>query len=95
MIVTQTSDWDGRAELDVIICPQVSFEKLNTVRQRAQRKMPATLFVAMDMMEADTLRSDARVTSMSSIVEIMAQPYVMIPYTETQILSVQDAAHTN
>ncbi|KAH7402409.1 hypothetical protein BKA66DRAFT_435834 [Pyrenochaeta sp. MPI-SDFR-AT-0127] len=74
MIVTETNDWDGQDECDIVICPEVSFESLHTIRTAAQRKLPATLFIAMDTIEADTLRCDARITSPDSVVEVMTQP---------------------
>ena len=75
--VRRTSAWDGSDDTEVIICPEVSFESLQTIRNsaaNAQRRCPATVFIAMDVLEAGTLRSDARVTSKESIVESMTQP---------------------
>ncbi|KAF1841778.1 uncharacterized protein K460DRAFT_173295 [Cucurbitaria berberidis CBS 394.84] len=74
MIVTKTSEWDGHDESDVVVCPEVFFEGLQAIRSAMHRRPPATLFIAMDTLEADTLRCDARVTSKSSIVEVMTQP---------------------
>lgn len=76
MIVTQTSDWDGHDESDIVICPEVSFECLQTIRAASIRNPPATLLIAMDTIEAETIRCDARVTSSESVVEVMTQPYV-------------------
>ncbi|KAH7078197.1 hypothetical protein FB567DRAFT_129453 [Paraphoma chrysanthemicola] len=75
--VKQLSTWDGHDDTEVMICPEVSFESLHAIRSsaaNAKRKCPATIFVAMDVLEAETLRSDARVTSKESIVETMTQP---------------------
>lgn len=76
MSVTLTSEWDEVDKSDIVICPEVSFESLQTIRNTKHRKPPATLFIAMDTMEADTLRCDARVTSADSVVEVVTQPYV-------------------
>lgn len=75
--VKRTKVWDGSDDSEVVICPEVSFESLQTIRNGAAtagRKCPATIFIAMDVLEAETLRSDARVTSKESIVESMTQP---------------------
>lgn len=50
MDVTLTSEWNGHDESDIVICPEVSFESLQTIRDIAHRKPPATLFIAMDTM---------------------------------------------
>jgi hypothetical protein len=76
MNVTETSEFDDHNYSDVVICPEVSFQSLEMVRKSTPGSSPATLFIAMDMVEADTLRCDARVTSHDSVVEIMTQPYV-------------------
>ncbi|KAF2819940.1 hypothetical protein CC86DRAFT_361397 [Ophiobolus disseminans] len=75
--VRRTTIWDGCDDTEVFICPEVSFECLQTIRNSAasaKRRCPVTIFIAMDVLEAETLRSDARVTSRSSIVETMTQP---------------------
>ncbi|KAI8938103.1 hypothetical protein NX059_005772 [Plenodomus lindquistii] len=74
MDVTLTSEWDDKNQFDIVICPEVSFESLETIQRNKCRKPPATLFIAMDTMEADTLRCDARVTSSASVVEVITQP---------------------
>jgi hypothetical protein len=76
MYVTETSEWSGHDHFDVVIFPEVSFNSLNIIRENAKGRPPAALFIAMDMIEADTLRCDARITSQASVVEIMTQPYV-------------------
>jgi hypothetical protein len=76
MDVTQTSKWTGLDECDIVICPEISFDSLKAIRDKAIVAPPATLFIAMDMVEANTLRCDARITSQSSVIEIMTQPYV-------------------
>tara|TARA_R110002003_G_scaffold645_5_gene20949 strand:+ start:30440 stop:31669 length:1230 start_codon:yes stop_codon:yes gene_type:complete len=71
------STWDGMDDTEVMICPEVSFESLQAIRSsaaKAERKCPATILIAMDVLEAETLRSDARITSKESIVETMTQP---------------------
>lgn len=72
--VSQVSEWDGLNDADVVICPEVSFESLKTIRTTSGRKPPATLLIAMDVIEAETLRCDARVTSDQSVVDVMTQP---------------------
>jgi hypothetical protein len=79
MEVTQTSEWAGHDECDIIVCPEISFASLRTIREKSNGSVPAVLFIVMDMVEvdmveADTLRCDARVTSAASVVEIMTQP---------------------
>jgi signal transduction histidine kinase len=71
-----TTVWDGSDESEVVICPEVSFDSLQTIRTnaaKAGRPCPATVLIAMDILEAETLRSDARVTS-QSIVQTVTQP---------------------
>lgn len=75
--VKRTDTWDGSDDAEVVFCPEVSFESLQKIRSRAaeaKRRCPATIFIAMDVLEAETLRTDARVTSKESIVESMTQP---------------------
>jgi len=75
--VRRASEWDGFDDTEVVICPEISFESLQAIRNsaaNAKRICPATMFIAMDVLEAETLRSDARVTSRESIVESMTQP---------------------
>jgi signal transduction histidine kinase len=75
MEVVQTSEWEGH-DADFVICPEPSFDYLTTIRrQRATgTNAPVTIFIAMDALEASTLRSDARIVSKESVVEIMTQP---------------------
>jgi signal transduction histidine kinase len=75
--IYHTSVWDGSDESEVVICPEVSFDSLETIRRnaaKAGRRCPATVLIAMDILEAETLRSDARVTSRESIVQPVTQP---------------------
>jgi hypothetical protein len=75
--VHHSSSWDGTDDTEVMICPEVSFESLQMIRNNAAksgRRCPATILVAMDILEAETLRSDARVLSGESIVESVTQP---------------------
>jgi hypothetical protein len=75
--VQRTSTWDGSNDTEVFICPEVCFGSLQLIRKSAAdagRRCPATIFIAMDVLEAETLRSDARVTSQESIVESLTQP---------------------
>jgi len=75
MEVTETTDWREN-NADVVICPELSFDYLDFIRRRRTggENAPVTIFVAMDAMEAFTLRSDARVKNKESVVEIMTQP---------------------
>lgn len=79
MDVVQTTKWEGN-NCDLVICPEPSFDYLASIRnQRANvkaSKAAVTVFVALDALEAATLRSDVRVRSKESVVEIMAQPLV-------------------
>ena len=61
---------------DIVICPEVSFDYLNIVRRRrmSDQRAPVIIFIGMDALEAATLRSDVRVTSKQSVVEIITQP---------------------
>ncbi|KAF2658578.1 hypothetical protein K491DRAFT_702806 [Lophiostoma macrostomum CBS 122681] len=73
--VIHTSNWQGN-DADVVICPEVSFEYLSSIRRHKGKnsRAPITIFVAMDSLEASTLRHDARVVSKESVVEIITQP---------------------
>ncbi|KAJ4353766.1 uncharacterized protein N0V89_005496 [Didymosphaeria variabile] len=77
MKVVQTEDWSGH-DTDLVICPEPSFEYLDTIRRRRtdRERAPTTVFIAMDALEAATFRSDVRVKNKESVVEIMTQPYV-------------------
>ena len=79
MDVVQTTKWEGN-DADIVICPEPSFQYLSSIRhQRADAKAAkaaVTIFVALDALEAATLRSDVRVQSKESVVEIMSQPSV-------------------
>jgi signal transduction histidine kinase len=75
--VYHTSIWDGSDDTEVVICPEVSFESLRIIQKnaaKAGRRCPAIVLVAMDILEAETLRSDARVTRTDSIIESVTQP---------------------
>jgi hypothetical protein len=80
MDVIQTTRWDGN-HCDLVICPEPSFDYLALIRnQRANTKTakaPVTIFVALDALEAVTLRSDVRVKNKESVVEIITQPSVL------------------
>ncbi|KAF1835126.1 hypothetical protein BDW02DRAFT_568415 [Decorospora gaudefroyi] len=75
MEVIKSTEWVGN-DSDIVICPELSFEYLAAMRrQRVEGKpAPVTIFIAMDALEAATLRSDVRVTNGESAVEIMTQP---------------------
>ncbi|KAF2625578.1 putative histidine kinase HHK7p [Macroventuria anomochaeta] len=77
MDVVQTTKWEGN-NADLVICPEPSFDYLASIRhQRADTKASkaaVTIFVALDALEAATLRSDVRVKNKESVVEILTQP---------------------
>jgi signal transduction histidine kinase/CheY-like chemotaxis protein len=75
MEVVKTTEWEGH-HADIVICPELSFDYLRTIRKRRVhgQRAPVTIFVGMDALEAATLRSDARVTNRESVVEIITQP---------------------
>ncbi|RMZ66283.1 sensor histidine kinase response [Pyrenophora seminiperda CCB06] len=75
MEVVKSTEWQGH-DADLVICPELSFDYLATIRRhRIQgQKAPVTIFIGMDGLEAATLRSDVRVTSRESVVEIITQP---------------------
>ncbi|KAJ4365128.1 hypothetical protein N0V83_008746 [Neocucurbitaria cava] len=79
MQVFQTSNWEGN-DTDIVICPELSFEYLSSIRRRRvnNERAPVTILVAMDGLEAAVLRSDARVLNRESVVEIMTQPYAQL-----------------
>ncbi|CAN9277603.1 unnamed protein product [Alternaria alternata] len=79
MDVILATKWEGHGA-ELVICPEVSFDYLAAIRRnrvsthRASRRAPVAIFVAMDSLEAATLRSDERVSNRESVVEIMTQP---------------------
>jgi hypothetical protein len=78
MDVVKSTDWEYDGA-DIIICPEVSFDYLDSIRRRQARdhRAPVVIFIGMDALEAATLRSDVRVTCRESVVEIMTQPLVL------------------
>lgn len=79
MDVIQTADWKDN-DCDIVICPEPSFDYLASIRDRRAdsraSKAAVTIFVALDALEAVTLRSDVRVANKESVVEILTQPLV-------------------
>ncbi|KAH7401588.1 hypothetical protein BKA66DRAFT_405445 [Pyrenochaeta sp. MPI-SDFR-AT-0127] len=75
MQVVQTTEWEGH-DAELVVCPEVSFEYLHSIRRKRSKnsRAPVTVFVAMDALEASSLRADARVLNKQSVVEIMTQP---------------------
>jgi hypothetical protein len=75
MNVIRTAQWDAH-DSDLVIVPELSFAYLKSIRKSRSNgsKAPVTIFVAMDGLEAATLRSDWRIRSKESVVEIMTQP---------------------
>jgi signal transduction histidine kinase len=75
--IYNSSTWDGTDDTEVVICPEISFESLQMVRDnaaKAGRPCPATVLVAMDLLEAETIRCDARVQGKQFVVETITQP---------------------
>jgi signal transduction histidine kinase len=75
MQVIQTEAWEGH-DADIVICPEPCFQYLALIRHRRtiDQRAPVTIFVAVDALEAATLRTDVRVKSRESVVEVMMQP---------------------
>ena len=75
MHVVETEDWEGH-DAEIVIVPEVSFKYLKTIRRRRQKggRAPVTMFIAMDALEAATLRSAPDVQRKESVVEIITQP---------------------
>jgi hypothetical protein len=77
MDVIQTTKWEENL-CDLVICPEPSFDYLASIRDKKADtkadKTSVTIFVALDALEAMTLRSDVRVKNKESVVEIMTQP---------------------
>ncbi|KAF1358236.1 hypothetical protein EJ07DRAFT_32700, partial [Lizonia empirigonia] len=77
MDVVPTTKWEGN-NADFVICPEPSFDYLASIRRQRNganvSKAAVTIFVALDALEASTLRSDVRVQNKESVVEIMTQP---------------------
>ncbi|KAH7088360.1 hypothetical protein FB567DRAFT_337483 [Paraphoma chrysanthemicola] len=88
MNVIQTAKWQGN-NYDIIICPEPSFDFLASIRDQRARdgasRASVTIFVALDALEAATLRSDARVQNKESVVEIVTQP--LGPYKLAYVLN--------
>ncbi|PSN69984.1 hypothetical protein BS50DRAFT_618935 [Corynespora cassiicola Philippines] len=74
MEVIETTGWGHTA--DLVICPEVSLDYLTAMRSQRPpgSKAPAMIFIAMDGLEAATLRSFPKVTNTESVVEITTQP---------------------
>ncbi|KAF2833606.1 hypothetical protein CC86DRAFT_311533 [Ophiobolus disseminans] len=75
MDVVQTANWEDH-DAEIVVVPELSFDYLAAIRRRRPEggRAPITVFIAMDALEAATLRSDARVKAKESVVEIMTQP---------------------
>lgn len=75
MDVVRTTHWMEH-DAEIVICPEPSFDYLSTIRRSrgTNQRAPMTIFVAMDALEAATLRSDARIINKESVVEIITQP---------------------
>ncbi|EMD96619.1 hypothetical protein COCC4DRAFT_205550 [Bipolaris maydis ATCC 48331] len=73
VVKSTDSEYNGA---DIVICPEVSFDYLDIVRRRRTRdqRVPVIIFIGMDALAAATLRSDVRVTSKQSVVEVITQP---------------------
>jgi hypothetical protein len=77
MEVVKFTEYESH-DSEIVICPELSFDYLAAIRRERPlgQRAPVTVFVAMDALEAATLRCDARVTNRESVVEIMTQPSV-------------------
>ncbi|KAJ4321249.1 hypothetical protein N0V94_002988 [Neodidymelliopsis sp. IMI 364377] len=88
MEVVQTTKWESN-NTDIVICPEPSFDYLASIRHKRANvkasKAAVTIFVALDALEASTLRSDVRVMNKESVVEIMTQP--LGPYKLAYVLN--------
>jgi hypothetical protein len=88
MDVIQATKWEGN-NCDLVICPEPSFDYLASIRdQRANTrtaKASVTIFVALDALEAVTLRSDVRVKNKESVVEIVTQPLVHLQLQDVSL----------
>ncbi|KAF3036936.1 hypothetical protein E8E12_005896 [Didymella heteroderae] len=88
MDVVQTTEWEGN-DCDLVICPEPSFDYLKSIREKradiGAAKAAITIFVALDALEAATLRSDVRVVNKESVVEIITQP--LGPYKLAYVLN--------
>jgi signal transduction histidine kinase len=75
MDVVVTDDWKGY-DADFVVCTEPSFSHLANIRaNRVEgKKVPITIFITLDAIEAAALRNDARVLSKESVVEICSQP---------------------
>lgn len=71
-----TLDSSNLVSYDVIICTEPSFEFLASIRKQrpAGGKVPVVIFLAIDAIEGAALRTDVRVTSTESVVEVVSQP---------------------
>jgi hypothetical protein len=100
MDVVRTTEWKGH-DADIVIVPELSFDYLASIRRSRinGERAPVTIFVAMDAMEAATLRSDARIRNKESVVEVMTQPYVfaklilMFSTNVSKVRSVEASLH--
>ncbi|KAE9966934.1 hypothetical protein BLS_006676 [Venturia inaequalis] len=88
MIASTLQDWlgletaitDNSSNLigyDIVICTEPSFEFLASIRKQrpTDGKVPVVIFLAIDAIEAAALRTDVRVTSTESVVEVVCGPY--------------------
>ncbi|QDS74125.1 hypothetical protein FKW77_009900 [Venturia effusa] len=81
-----TRDSSDLSRFDVVICTEPSFEFLSSIRKQRPvgGKVPVVIFLAIDAIEAAALRTDVRVTSKESVVEIVSQPCG--PYKLSRVL---------
>ncbi|KAF2425745.1 hypothetical protein EJ08DRAFT_652039 [Tothia fuscella] len=71
---------------DIFLCTEPSFGLIAALRKKHPRgNVPIVLLMAIDTMEAATLRADARVNSKESVVEIITQPCG--PYKLAEVLA--------
>ncbi|KAH8730233.1 hypothetical protein GQ44DRAFT_701047 [Phaeosphaeriaceae sp. PMI808] len=75
MHIVRSTSWEEHED-DIVIVPELDFDYLDSIRRARVKyaRAPVTVFIAMDALEAATLRADVRVQNTESVVEIMMQP---------------------
>jgi signal transduction histidine kinase len=77
----------GDSTAELFICTEPNFESLAEIRSKtaASEKSSIVIFITLDAIEASALRTDVRVLSDQSVVEIVSQPYVL-PYSSKMFM---------
>jgi signal transduction histidine kinase len=73
--VVLSEQWD-KLDFDIVILTEVSFDFLVEIRSRSEgdKKIPLVIFVALDAIEASSVRNDSRILDTDIVVEIITQP---------------------